>query len=291
MSLFSPATRSVTAAGSGKTGRRTKLWLTALLAVGFLVATRATAGAETTLSQGFTTTDQTSVGSLVSLQNGRSDTVNLTTRENVNSIIGVVINDGTSLLTLSNEQGNQVQVATSGVVQTLVSNINGDIHQGDEITASPIKGVGMKATDSTKVVGIAQSDISHGNSSQETYTDKSGQKHTVLVGLTPVQVNVSYFYKQPNKTLVPAAIQNIANALAGKNVDTLPILLSIGIFLVTLVVVASIIYSMIHGSIISVGRNPMSQSAIYRNLTQMSALVVGILAVAVISIYLVLAKL
>lgn len=291
MSLNYPLARKVLAAVSGKRLPAARFWLAALLAAGSVAAAQATAGAETTLSQGFTTTDQTSVGSLVSLQNGRSDTVNLTTRESVNSIIGVIINDGTSLLTLSNQQGNQVQVATSGVVQTLVSNINGDVHQGDEITASPIKGVGMKATDSTKVVGIAQSDLGRGNANSESYTDKNGDKHTVLVGLLPVQVNVSYFYKQPNKTVIPAAIQNIANALAGKNVDALPILLSIGIFLVTLVVVASIIYSMIHGSIISVGRNPMSQSAIYRNLTQMSALVVGILAVAVISIYLVLAKL
>jgi hypothetical protein len=291
MSLPYFAHRTATATDNGTGWLKARIWLPALLMLaGFFGVMQATASAETTLSQGFTTTDQTSVGSLVSLQNGTSDHVNMATRSNVNSIIGVVINDGTSLLTVSNSQGSQVQVATSGVVQTLVSNINGDIHQGDEITASPIKGVGMKATDSTKVVGIAQSDLGQGNASQESYTDKSG-KHTVLVGLLPVQVNVSYFYKQPNKTVIPAAIQNIANALAGKNVDALPILLSIGIFLVTLVVVASIIYSMIHGSIISVGRNPMSQSAIYRNLTQMSALVVGILAVAVISIYLVLAKL
>ena len=291
MSLPYFAHRTAAATDNGTGWLKARIWLPALLMLaGFFGVMQATASAETTLSQGFTTTDQTSVGSLVSLQNGTSDHVNMATRSNVNSIIGVVINDSTSLLTVSNSQGSQVQVATSGVVQTLVSNINGDIHQGDEITASPIKGVGMKATDSTKVVGIAQSDLGQGNASQESYTDKSG-KHTVLVGLLPVQVNVSYFYKQPNKTVIPAAIQNIANALAGKNVDALPILLSIGIFLVTLVVVASIIYSMIHGSIISVGRNPMSQSAIYRNLTQMSALVVGILAVAVISIYLVLAKL
>jgi hypothetical protein len=272
--------------------RRARLcgWLVMVTAA-LLLGLSARASATTTISQGYTTSDKVSVGSIVSLHENSADRVDITTRKNVSSIIGVIINDGNSLLTLSNQEGNQVQVANSGIVQTLVSNINGDINQGDEITASPIDGVGMKATDNTKVVGIAQAGLDNGNSDKVTYTDKDGQKHTVLAGLTPVLVNVSYFYKQPDKTVIPAALQNIANALAGKDVDTLPILLSVGIFLVTLVVVASIIYSMIHGSIISVGRNPMSQSAIYRNMTQMSALVVGILAVAVVSIYLVLTKL
>jgi hypothetical protein len=58
-----------------------------------------------------------------------------------------------------------------------------------------------------------------------------------------------------------------------------------------LIVVSSIIYSMIRSSIISVGRNPMSQSAIYRDLIQLSALVIGILAVGLISVYLVLTRL
>jgi len=103
-------------------------------------------------------------------------------------------------------------------------------------------------------------------------------------------VNVSYYYRQPDKTLIPPALQNIADSLAGKKVNALPILISIGIFLVTLLVVVSIIYSLIHSSIISVGRNPMSQAAVYRNVIQLSALVIVILGVAVGAIYMVLTK-
>jgi hypothetical protein len=90
--------------------------------------------------------------------------------------------------------------------------------------------------------------------------------------------------------LIPTAVQSIANALAGKKVNPLPILISIGIFVVTLIVVVSIVYSMIRSSIISVGRNPMSQSAVYRNVIQLSALVLVILGAAVGSIYMVLTK-
>jgi hypothetical protein len=262
---------------------------TAILAL-FMLTLPAAASGLTTLSQGFTTTDKVSLGSIVSLQNNSSDQVSAATSSNPNGILGVVINDGNSLISFTSNQANQIQVATAGVVQVLVSNINGNISQGDQITVSPINGVGMKATNSTKVVGIAQTSLSSNNSSTQSYTDKSGHKHSVLLGEVPLLVNVSYYYKQPDKTLIPSAIQNISNALAGKPVNPLPIIISMGIFILTLIIVVSIVYSMIHSSIISVGRNPMSQSAIYRDLIQLSALVVGILGVAVVSIYMILTR-
>ncbi len=276
--------------------RHIKTWMAFIgLAVGFVALlgfARPTAfAALTPISQSYSSTDKVAVGSIVSLNDNTSDQVSAATSSKLNGILGIVINDGSSLLSLTNDQAGQVQVATSGVIQVSVSNINGEIAQGDQITASPISGVGMKATSSVKVVGIAQEELSQNGGSTQSYADKSGQKKSVLLGQIPVLVNVSYFYKQPDKTIVPSAIQNVANALAGKAVNPLPVLVSMGIFIVTLVVVVSIIYSIIHSSIISVGRNPMSQSAIYRNIVQLSALVIGILVVAVVSIYMVLTKL
>jgi len=275
--------------GSGrkpsKQNRAAGFWLAAAVCG---LALPAAAHALTSISQGYVSSDNLSLGSMVSLQQDSSDHVSATTTANVNNILGVVIDSGNSLLSLSSGQEHQVQVATSGVVQVLVSNINGTVTSGDPVTASPLSGVGMKATSNSKVIGVAQDDMTNNNSSAESYTDKGGAKHDVRIGQLPVLVNVSYYYKQPDKTLIPSAVQNIANALAGKKVNALPILISMGIFLVTLIVVVSIIYSMIHSSIISVGRNPMSQSAVYRDLVGMSALVLGILAVAVIAIYLIL---
>jgi hypothetical protein len=263
-------------------------WLL-LIALGALLVP-ATAGAVTTISQGFSTTDQVRIGSIVSLKNNSADQVVAANSGNVNNILGVVIDNGNTLLTLTSSQTNQVQIATNGIIEALVSNINGDINQNDEITASPINGVGMKATDNIRVVGVAQEALTKTNGSAQTYKDSKGT-HTILLGEIPVLINVSYFYKQPTKTLIPEGIQNLANALAGKAVSPLPILVSIAIFVITLIVVVSIIYTMIRSSIISVGRNPMAQSAIYRDIIQMSVLVLGILTLAVVSIYLILTKL
>lgn len=273
-----------------KTARYIGFFLVAssmLLIVGYTRITHA----DTFLSQSYTSTEALPLNSIVSLQNNTSDKVILAASNNVDNLLGIVVNADNSSLSITNGKDNEVQVATTGSLEILVSTINGNIAQGDYITASPISGVGMKATSNVRVIGIAQGDLNEKNGSSETYNDKEGHKQTVLLGQVPVLVNVSNYFKQPDKTLIPSAVQTIANALAGRSVSTVPILISAGVFLVTIVVAVSIIFSMVRSSIISVGRNPLSQSAIYRDLIQMSALVLGILAVGFVAIYLILTKL
>lgn len=242
------------------------------------------------LTEGYTyETDKPSIGSIVSLKKDTADTVEVANSQNIESIFGVVVTGDSSLLSISNGGEKEVQVATSGTVPVMASDINGEIKRGDHITASPIPGVGMKATSNVRVIGIAQGELDRIQS--QTVKDRDGQEKQVQLGQVPLLVGVAYFFQEPEKTIVPAAIQNVANAFAGREVSTLPILISAAIFIITLIVVVSIIYSMIRHSIISVGRNPMSQSAIYRGLVQMSALVIAILAVSLVIIYFVLTRL
>jgi hypothetical protein len=251
--------------------------------------TALSAQAITSISQSYKTEETLPVGSIVSLKANTSDEVISATSKTVDAILGVVINDNSSILTLKDPNSKNVQVASSELVPVLISDINGEIKEGDPITASPIKGVGMKATNNTKIIGVAHAKPIIDNKSQA-YTDDTGSQKTVKLGQVSVLINVAYYYKEPDKTIIPAALQNIANAMAGKTVETLPIIISLIIFIITVVVVVSIIYSMIRSSIISVGRNPMSQSAIYRDLIQLSALVLIILAAGMIAIYLVLTR-
>ena len=277
---------------------RRRIWrhglIYAVLLAGLVVSVgliSAPTHAVTSISQGYLTTSKIAQGSIVGLANNSSDTVEASTTDSVNDILGIVINDGSSLITLTNGDNNQVQVSTSGLATALVSDINGEVVQGDQITASPIAGVGMKATSNTKVVGVAQSDPIESSTTVQTYTDSNGVKQTVKLSQISILVNVTYYYKQPDKTIIPPAIQSIANSIANKTVNALPIIISAGIFVLTIVIVSIIIYSMIRSSIISVGRNPMAQSAVYRDVIQLSALVLAILAVAVIAIYLILTRL
>lgn len=265
-----------------------KLSLLGLALFGLALLVPLSVAAETTISKGYTTQNRLALGTMVSLQGGDAEVVSASTTGNVGNLLGVIIDNSGSLLAISSDRAKQVQVATNGTAQVLVSDINGEVKEGDHITASPISGVGMKATGNVRILGVSQSDMS--NAKKTTYKDEGGTEKSVNIGQVPVVVNVAYYFKEPDKTLIPQAVQNLANALAGKVVSPIPILVSAGIFVVMLIVVASIIYSMIRGSIISVGRNPMSQSAVYRNMVQMSAIIIVILGVGLGSMYLVLTR-
>ncbi len=246
--------------------------------------------ATTLVSQSFASDSSLPDGSIVSLQKGYSDRVTGSNISNSADIFGVSVSENGSQLSISSGGSNQVNVAQSGLEQVLVSDINGKITSGDSITASPIDGIGMKATDNAKIIGVAQDNFPNSTARKLTTTGVKGEKENVTVGTVPLLVSVSYFYKTPDRTIIPQALQNLANSLAGKKVNALPIIISIVIFLVTLVVVVSIVYSLIRSSIISVGRNPMAQAAVYRNVIQLSGLVIIILGVSVGSIYMVLTK-
>lgn len=267
--------------------------ITALLFAVLLVASTGASlvSATPSLSQNYLAESTIPVGSIVSLKTTASDTVVASSIQTVDNILGVTISASNALIALTGNSESEVQVATSGIVDVLVSNVNGDIKNGDHITASPITGVGMKATSNVRIAGIAQGDLTSSVGKKETIKGQDGTDQEVLVGRVPVLVNVAYYFKETERTIIPAAIQNVANALAGKDVSTAPILLAAAIFIIMLLVVVSIIYSMIRSSIISVGRNPLSQSAIYRDLIQLSALVVAILGVGLVAIYLILTRL
>lgn len=243
----------------------------------------------TTISESYQSADKIPVGSVVSLVKDSQTQVEPSVTSNVDNLLGVVINPDSSLLSVSTGNSGQTQVATSGTLPVLVSNLNGEIKRGDHITASPLKGLGMLANGNVRVIGISQGEMT--GKREETIKDIDGKDQKVVIGEVPVLINVAYFFKEPEKSIIPASLQNVANSLAGREVKPIPIIVSGAIFVVTAIVVMSIIFSMIRHSIISVGRNPMSQSAVYRDVIQLSALVIGILAVATISIYMVLTKL
>lgn len=262
--------------------------LALLLGSALLFVAAPAALALTTISESYQSTAQIAVGSIVSSVKDSQSSVEPSVTANVDNLLGVAINPDSSLLTVSTGTEQQVQVATSGTLPVMVSNLNGDIKRGDHITASPLKGLGMLANGNVRIVGIAQGDMT--SKREQTIKDANGNDQKVTIGEVPVLVNVAYFFKEPDKSIVPTAFQNLANTLAGKQVQPVPIIVSGAIFVVTAIVVMSIIFSMIRHSIISVGRNPMSQSAVYRDVIQLSALVIGILTVATVSIYLVLTR-
>lgn len=239
------------------------------------------------ISQGFTTTEPNiSPAALVSLKKGNNSTIELSTTANAERLAGVV---GDKPLIELSGGGNGIQVVTSGLTLALVSDINGSVVNGDKITASPIEGVGMKATESSVIVGTAQRNLSSVENEVRTVTDKNGRKEKVHIGLLAVQVSVAS-YTVPNKesTFVPSFLQQIANNVSGRNVSPMRVLVAAVILLLLFVSITVLLYSAVRSSIISIGRNPLSESAVRKSLFQVGLTVLAVLLFASLVIYLIL---
>ncbi len=241
------------------------------------------------IAQGFETDDPRVVaGALVSLKSATANTIELSTSENIDRLLGVAGED--SLIELSNGSGaGTVQVVTTGEAAVLVSNINGDVKTGDKITASPIAGVGMKALTSTLVIGTAQANLANAEVETRTITDKKGKKQDVKIGAIPVQVDkVFYEAEQNQNSYVPPVLQDFANNLAGRPVSPIRIIVAAFLILFVFITVVVLLYSSVRSSIISIGRNPLSENAVRKSLLQVGLTVFGVMAFAVIVVYLIL---
>jgi hypothetical protein len=239
------------------------------------------------IAQGFQTDDPGIVtGALVSLKGGTANTVELSTIENIDHLLGVAGED--SLIELSSGTGT-VHVVTTGEAALLVSDINGDVKTGDKITVSPIAGVGMKALTSTLVIGSAQADLSSVNTETRSVTDKDGEAQEVKIGVIPVHVDkVFYEVLQDENSYVPPVLQDFANNLVGRQVSPIRLIIASLLVLLVFILVVVLLYSAVRSSIISIGRNPLSGNAVRNSLFQVGLTVFGVMAFTVIVVYLIL---
>jgi hypothetical protein len=260
---------------------------TSSLVLCLLSALPVSAQGNSSISQEFKTNDSNvSSAALVGIEKENSNTIELATIKEADKLLGVV---GAKPLIELSGGASGVQVVTSGLTLTLVSDINGKVVNGDKVTASPIEGVGMKATENTVIVGTAQGDLANASTEERTITTKDGKKQTVNIGLLPVQVSVAYYTVDDGKaSYVPAFLQELANNVSGRNVSPVRVLVAALILLLLFVSITVLLYSAVRSSIISIGRNPLSESAVRKSLVEVGLTVGTVLVFAILIIYLVL---
>lgn len=237
------------------------------------------------ISQGFVT-DESKIaeGALMSLRSQNPGSVELASADSASQLVGVV---GSNPLVELGSEGN-VRVITGGTAYALVSDIAGDVKTGDKITASPILGIGKKATSGTTVVGTALADLSSVSTTQHFIADSGGAVRTVNIGLLPTQIDVSFHGTSNAQSFVPTYLQEFANSVAGKQVGMVQLFISILVLILAFVSVGVLLYGSVKSSIISIGRNPLSEHYVRKGLWQASFAVLGILAAAITIVLLVL---
>lgn len=236
------------------------------------------------ISQGYVTEEALAAGVLVS-RGADGDSVRAASPDNAKNMVGVASSQ--ALLEISGGR-QEVQVATSGTVNTFVSTLNGEVEAGDHIAPSPVAGVGMRATDSGYVVGVVAAGFDKArNVTEKEIIDKEGKATTIKIGLLPVQINVAY-YEKTDTSLLPEFIANLAREIAGREVSAVRVIAAGVILAIGLSVAVGLVSSSVRSSIISIGRNPLAAKAVHRGMFEASGLAIGILLVVLIGVYLVL---
>lgn len=273
--------------------RRLRLVCAGLIIAAIFVSAPISIATSAAISQGYKSSEPVPAGALVSLDQANPLTVQPANRDRLESMLGVVVAPTDSLISFATE-ANQVQVATNGLASAMVSNIDGDIKKGDKITASPINGIGMKANTSTKVVGVAQADFDPNapGTTKKKIKDNAGKEYDISIGQLPILVDVAYYVKGTgdDKTPLPKFLQDLSTLIAGKKVSTARIIAGLVILLVGLASATILLYSSARSSIISIGRNPLSQKAVYKGLIQVFIVVLVILAVSFGVVYVIMTR-
>lgn len=224
----------------------------------------------------------------MSLDQGRTDFVVPANTENGGRLLGVAVVSDDSLLAVDAEPGS-AQVATSGSANVLVSDLNGDIRVGDPISVSPFNGVGMKAQNGLRMIGLAQTalDTKAAGAKTQEVTDKNGEQKQINVGFVRVGIGITTAAGADSGEGL-TALQQVAKNLTGREISMVRIVLSLIVLIVASMALMSLIYASIYGSIISIGRNPLAKFAIFRTLTSVLGLALLTVMLAVGTIFMLL---
>ena len=265
------------------TSNRVKSLILAMLLLQLLL--QPAIASASTISESYPGGDFT-VGTIVSLKEDNPQEIELANVNNSQYIFGVVTEADEAILAFTTS-GNRANVATFGEVLTYVSDINGDIKEGDFIVASQINGVGMRAGDrSGNVLGVASADFDE-NSTLAMVYDLVDLDKEVTIGPIPVRLLARDVSASDGSDDV-TALEELGEKLVGKPVTLIQIIVAVALFMMTLGISGVILYSAIRGSFKSIGRNPLASKSIFSSLFQIVVVSITVMLIGLFAGYLIL---
>jgi len=246
------------------------------------------------VAQSYTAGSNVQTGMIVELQSAKSQSVVPLVSTDIIHMLGVIVPSSNANIVLapSNATQQQVLVASTGQAVVLVSTQNGPVKSGDYITISSLSGVGMAADASQPdVVGRAVGSFTGSGSTLGSASLKDSAGHSNTVALGSVLVNVAIGSNplyQKSTVLVPGFANRLATSITGKPVTAPRIYLAALLLLVTAFISGSILYGSTRGSVIALGRNPLSRQPIMRSMGLSLTAVLLIFAVGIFAVYLLL---
>lgn len=201
-------------------------------------------------------------------------------------IIGVTTTPDGELVTVVSGS-EQIYVQATGEVDVFVSDINGEVNEGDLLALSPLRGILMKADHTTTaIVGIALEGFAGKPTETKSIQEDGGQREAKVATL---RINLDY--KAPSNQQIgqtDSSLDRLGYALTGRNVGEIRVLAAVIIFLIVLVAEGGIIYGAVSSAITALGRNPMARKIILKEMIRVIFIALVVLGLGVLAIYAIL---
>lgn len=242
------------------------------------------------VTQGYGADEVLQRGMIVGLHEEDPAKVQSINVDQLDRIMGVVVDPNDSPITLSGEE-EKAFVATVGRYDVLVSDQNGPINPNDYVTISSLNGIGMLATyEESDILGraIGGFDGSSNIISESTLTDTNGSTRKVNIGRIQVDIGIAKNPLAKSAAVTPEWLGRIGQAIAGKSLSPARIYISAAVFLIGAFIAGAILYAGIRSSIIAIGRNPLSKKSILRGLLQVIFTSLIVFIISVVGVYLLL---
>ncbi len=240
------------------------------------------------IAQGYATDQTLQRGMLVATKQDDPNKVEAVTIDSLERLKGVVVQPNDSSVTISSE-GQKVFVASVGTYEVLVSNQSGQIKVGDYISISSLAGIAMKANDTQSlIVGKAAQAFDGRTDSVGSSVINDNQKVSFARIKVDVAINKNPLIQSPETPKIPSFLNKISQAVAEKPVSSTKVYLATAIFLVTSTISGIMLYSGSRGSLISIGRNPLSRKVVIRGLLQVVLISLIIFITGLFGVYLLL---
>jgi hypothetical protein len=242
------------------------------------------------LTNGYFTNDTgIKTGMTIALSNDSTADKSLVERARISQpdkIIGVAVRLQDGLLTVASSN-SQVYVATSGEVEAYVIDLNGTIKKGDTLAISPVRGLLMKANETTGgVTGVALEDFDSTKGESIEVNEDNNSKQTAKLG--QIKINIDPRVARGVPVEGQSYFERLGRSFTNKDVTEIQILSAFVIFLVLLVVEGGLMYGAIASTITSLGRNPYSKRLIYIAFLRSIGLALLVLMLGLGAMYLVL---
>lgn len=255
-----------------------------ILAFAVIAIASLTVGA---LSRGYNSEDPGIRAGMALVLEGNSSNVERASTQTSGQFVGVAKRADDSSVAISSGD-KQILVQTDGITEALVSDINGEIQEGDLLAISPLQGVLVKSVQSgARAVAVAVERADFGQSETATIEGVNGPQE---VKITEVKANLDTKAVAAARSTEPerSTLEKLGEQLTGKQVSESRVILGIVLFLVVLIVEGSIIYGATSSSITSLGRNPMARKFIQKDLARIAFVSVVVLVIGLGALYVIL---